>query len=132
MQRRRFLFYFLSALAAYAPSPGCRNKDVLSNSTLQLPRLLSRLTDEETVRQIGKTYRNQVKVEDGQDKLTRLLLQETSVKTLFPTSDAAFVSKFLEEKIQQDFESGRLIVLQGWILSLTEARQCALYSIFSS
>ena len=34
----------------------------------------------------------------------------------------------LNQKIQQDFEAGRTVVVNGWVLSQTEARQCALFS----
>jgi hypothetical protein len=131
MERRKFLYYILGAAAINVPSLSCRDRNVLSNRTLLLPRLLSRLTDEETVRQIGKTYRKQVKAEDDQDTLADRLLEEKSGKTVSQTADASFIRTFLEDKIRQDFESDRIIVLRGWILSLTEARQCALYS-FSS
>jgi hypothetical protein len=31
--------------------------------------------------------------------------------------------------IQRDFAEGRTVLLDGWVLSVTEARQCALYSL---
>jgi hypothetical protein len=34
--------------------------------------------------------------------------------------------------IHDDFEKGRTVVLNGWILSLTEARQCALFSLVTA
>jgi len=34
----------------------------------------------------------------------------------------------LEESIKNDFETGNTVIVDGWILSRTEARQCALLS----
>jgi hypothetical protein len=31
--------------------------------------------------------------------------------------------------VHDDFDAGRTVVLLGWILSATEARQCALFSL---
>jgi len=31
--------------------------------------------------------------------------------------------------VKQDFGNGKIAVVDGWILSVTEARQCALYSL---
>jgi len=32
------------------------------------------------------------------------------------------------DQIRDDFGAGRTVVVDGWLLSVTEARQCALYS----
>ena len=33
------------------------------------------------------------------------------------------------EQVRRDFAEGRTVEVQGWVLSVTEARQCALYSL---
>jgi hypothetical protein len=38
----------------------------------------------------------------------------------------------LENKVENDFKTGKIAVIKGWVLSLTEARQCALFSILQS
>ena len=35
----------------------------------------------------------------------------------------------IEEFVQADFENGETVVVRGWVLSRTEARQCALFSL---
>jgi hypothetical protein len=35
----------------------------------------------------------------------------------------------LGEQARADFEEGRTVVVNGWILSVTEARQCAIFSL---
>jgi len=34
----------------------------------------------------------------------------------------------IDDRIRDDFGAGRTVVVDGWLLSVTEARQCALYS----
>ena len=35
----------------------------------------------------------------------------------------------IDDQIRDDFESGRITVVDGWLLSVTEARQAALFSL---
>lgn len=42
--------------------------------------------------------------------------------------DNTQLAQLLEENIRNDYSSGNIVTLKGWVLSLTEARQCALYS----
>jgi hypothetical protein len=35
----------------------------------------------------------------------------------------------IDHKIKQDFEAGRTVVIKGWVLSQTEALQCALFHL---
>ncbi len=41
-----------------------------------------------------------------------------------------FIStKKIDERIRRDFAESRVVTPAGWVLSRTEARQCALYSL---
>jgi hypothetical protein len=35
----------------------------------------------------------------------------------------------LEMKVQQDFRAQKVLIINGWMVSQTEARQCALLSL---
>jgi len=35
----------------------------------------------------------------------------------------------IDQKIKEDFEKGDVVTVKGWILSVTEARQCALFAL---
>jgi hypothetical protein len=35
----------------------------------------------------------------------------------------------IRSQIQADFAADRTVMLDGWVLSVTEARQCALFSL---
>jgi hypothetical protein len=38
---------------------------------------------------------------------------------------------WVDGKIKSDFETGKTAVIKGWVISETEARQCALYALQS-
>jgi hypothetical protein len=38
----------------------------------------------------------------------------------------------IDRQVTDDFAAGRTAVVDGWVLSVTEARQCALFSLLST
>jgi hypothetical protein len=66
--------------------------------------------------EIGEAYRNAYPGEDDIVQLQNLLWHNN-------------VSIDLDKKILQDFENGNTVQLHGWILSRTEARRYALFSM---
>ena len=96
---------------------------------LALPRLLSHLFSRKVLRALGRTYLKLKPDESNRKMLTRKLFGKTSDMIFSRTVN---VQAQLEEKIKQDFDNGTTIVLNGWILSVTEARQCAYFSILNS
>ncbi|GAA4465490.1 hypothetical protein GCM10023189_46180 [Nibrella saemangeumensis] len=128
MERRHFLRYALVA-ALPAPLLGCGNRHARADRTLQLPQVLSQLTDEATVRRIGKAYRAQVPTEANQETLTDRLLEGSPAALVIRSFGKSMLGPLLDHKIRRDFKEGRIVVLEGWLLSQTEARQCALYSL---
>lgn len=96
---------------------------------LAQPKLLSHLFSRKAIRDLGKTYLELKPDESNCKKLTQELLGESS-DTIF--SSTADVQDQIEEKIKRDFVNGETIVLNGWILSVTEARQCAYFSMLNS
>ena len=89
------------------------------DSLLSQPQSLSLIWDNQTISDIGNRYRSQVPRENKERALVKQLLAET---------DSHNLALSLEEKIKRDFETGKTIMVDGWILSITEARQCALSS----
>jgi hypothetical protein len=94
------------------PWAGCSPFSDPRIKALAHPEFLSHICDEATIKAIGTVYREQTTTEAQQDKLIELLR----------------TSHDLEKDIRDDYSSGRIVILRGWVLSLTEARQCALYS----
>lgn len=88
-----------------------------------------RLCDAPTIQKIGEAYRTKVPAESGKEALTERLLEDSSGNPLSEKTDNTAIHAFLNDKIKQDFEAGRIVTLHGWMLSETEARQCALFSL---
>ena len=82
------------------------------------PDLLDILDDDDAVRAIGHAYRRRFPAHDDAQTLGGMLAEERAER--------------LSTCVQADFAHGRTIQLNGWILSVTEARQCALYSLMVS
>ena len=120
MNRRRFLgVSAASALAGLVGSTrGARAHAAIDLEALAQPALLS-IIGPETVRTIGLRYRARVPAENDLRALHAAILTARP----WPASVAGLV--------EQDFAMGRTIVLQGWVVSVTEARQCALFSLLS-
>lgn len=99
MKRRKFILLSVGAAGAAALPAGCQPGQAM-------PEMLSSLTDKATLRQIGRAYLQQYPAEKSQLKdLAR------------------------NASVQDDFAKGNIVVVKGWVLSVTEARQCALLSL---
>lgn len=88
---------------------------------LARPTALARLWDQATLRELGVAYRRRVPGENTEAVLVRLLAGDPEGT---PPDAAA-----LQAAVERDFAAGRTLLLQGWVLSVTEARQCALLSL---
>ncbi len=89
------------------------------------PEWLSHIWDGTTIGEIGETYRKQFSDENSERKLVKLLSEYVSTETT-TTSDV------LRQQIADDYRKGNTVMVDGWILSRTEARQCALFSLTQS
>lgn len=123
MKRRHFIqSSSAGALGALFILPGVsRALDYPSeDSILSNPDSLTCLHGKTNLDEIGRAYRDQHPHEDDQDVLREKLLS-TLGHDLSPAS--------LKNHISLDFEEGHVVQIKGWVLSITEARQCALHSI---
>jgi hypothetical protein len=129
MKRRTFIIATVAFAAAIAiPSISYHRKHTLPADPLIRPHVLGHFCDGETINEIGINYRAQVPEENKEKKLVELLLTNDKGKKIEPGNSKA-VSELLEQKIQQEFKEGRIVIEDGWVLSETEARQCALFSM---
>ncbi len=130
MKRRNFILVTTAAVLAVASVPAYRYYKKRSKfyNPLIMPDDLSRFCDEKTIREIGTTYRNIMPAENEKKKLTDLLLTGADGK-LTGASDKDAVFELLDKKIRKDFNEYKLQVIKGWVISTTEARQCALFSL---
>ena len=129
MNRRRFLdVTATSALAAGLPASGRATSAnaAFDPRALGQPDLLSMLGPE-AVREIGVRYRELVPAENQMQALHAAILAGRPWSSRVPW----IARPAIVEMVAADFAAGRTIVVQGWVLSATEARQCALRSLLS-
>ena len=122
LDRRRFLH--LSALGAVAAivDSSCSGSNDAADPAVARPQLLSMLGPDE-VRTLGAHYRAATPSENTADALRSALSRGSGFRIPFSRGAS------LDDRIRDDFASGRIAVVDGWILSVTEARQCALFSL---
>jgi hypothetical protein len=129
MKRRAFIGAAVAAVvvvAVPAVFTSCRRKG--RKAPLNMPYVLEKFCDENEIREIGKRYRLQMPMENAKEKLSELLLANKEGKSDRNLSNSA-IDKLLEKKIKEEFSAYKTIIVNGWIISQTEARQCALFSL---
>ncbi len=123
MERR--LFVKLSAFTAMALTlplaSGCRKGP--KEMAVAQPLLFSHIVDSKTINEAGLAYRKTHPSEDSKERLSQLLLSKKM------RLDPDEIEIKLDEKVVADFKQGNTLILKGWVMAITEARQCALYSI---
>jgi len=78
----------------------------------------------ERVREIGVQYRRLVPAENDRIRLRAAILAAGA-------GGWGGRAPSLAAKVRSDFAAGRTLLLNGWVLSATEARQCALFSLLA-
>lgn len=87
------------------------------------------LADCELIRFLGKETTGKL----GRLYCTRYPAEADAEILALPLRNAlAAGADSLADVIAEDFAAGHIVYLDGWVLSRTEARQAALYSIFNS
>jgi hypothetical protein len=115
LDRRQFLQLSALGIVGTFADIGCSTQ---RDRPLDQPLLIATLGPER-VRELGARYRSQTPAEKTADVLRAALTKNR--RPLFAES--------LDKMIEDDFETGRIVIVDGWVLSLTEARQAALYSL---
>ncbi len=122
MKRRNFIVLTAAGTAVIGASYWyLRYYDQKQDGSMAIPESLSYIWDSATIMEIGFNYRKQIPEEDSEQSLVKFLLDDTQ--------DEVSAITALKKRITSDFETENTIQLDGWILSVTEARQCALFSI---
>ena len=122
MKRRKFLWVttVASSLVILYPVSSCDSRQKLNHSAA-IPLTLGHLTSSENISKIGIIYRNLYLKED-ESYLEDQLINDMNL------SKKEIINS-ISEKINQDFIKENILIIDGWVLSKTEAQQCALYSI---
>jgi hypothetical protein len=128
MRRRRFL-QVAAAGALAIGLPGARAGTSRPFHLLADPGLLRLFGSTGHVRAIGVRYRAAFPHEDTPETLAAAILVGRDRTAPTAPLPAARLHDHLERQVRDDFARGATVRLDGWILSRTEARQCALYSM---
>ena len=125
MKRRHFLWISgTGVITAALPFGGCSNTSTSAPTWVYHPHDLSQLCDEATIRSIGQAWLTTIPDENDPEKLlTALTPPEKPQQPVW--------EQWIAQKIHSDFENGKTHIIKGWVLSDTEARQCALFSLQS-
>jgi hypothetical protein len=123
IDRRRFLEVTAAGMVVAVTSWGCAETPEDSRE-LARPALLEMFGPERT-REIGTRYRADFPQEATTAALT------SAISSLRRSGFNRIFSRSIDSLIHDDFEAGRTVLVSGWVLSQTEARQCALYSLFA-
>ena len=122
MKRRNFVLLTGLGISAVAfPTWYYKYRDLEYDQLLTEPVLLSYIWDGSTINEIGVVYREQFSDENSERELVTLLSNDVSADLT--------TTNMLQQQITDDFKAGNTIIISGWVLSKTEARQCALFSL---
>ncbi len=123
MKRRDFILLTSAGVAALAiPTLVYSLHEDPVDRLLFQPQSLANIWDTDTMNTIGLNYMLKVPKENRE----RILVKRLRGKTAGESENLATT---LEQQIHKDFITGNTVMVDGWILSVTEARQCALFSL---
>ena len=130
MKRRTFIFTGVAVAAGIGLSDFflLNNQPKWKKQPLLYPFILSNFLDEESLRAIGNSYRHKRPDENSKVKLLDALTGRMRGNQT-DTNDMANQAMEIEKNVEVDFKSYKLLVIKGWVISETEARQCALLSL---
>lgn len=127
MDRRSFIRLAGATTLGVAAAAGCAGRSPSDARALARPELLVALGDA-PVRAIGARYRAMTAGERDADALRDAIVSSRPFRARL----VGAASPPIAEMIRDDFEHGRTVLVDGWLLSVTEARQCALYSLLAA
>lgn len=128
MKRRNFIVLsVLTAATVSSPFTSCNTSDPELDKTLAVPQTLSLILDAKSIKDIGKSYGKAYP--DGYSKRMLEKQLKENGNTFSAKTPAKDLYLILAKNIQDDFQTGNTLILNGWILSATEARQCAMFSL---
>lgn len=128
MKRRNFIITASTAAIGVPAAYYIKKHYWKSSEAIFIPLVLSSFCDAKTLAEIGMDYRKMVPVENEKQKLTDLILTDNAGIKLV-TSDRSAIEDFINKKNQEEFSVYNTLIIKGWIISVTEARQCALFSL---
>ena len=124
VDRRTFLRLTTAGVMASLASSACVSDEVADPREVAQPGLLGML-GADRVRALGVRYRQMVPKENEEAVLRAAITDGRRRGLRLPWTARPSVA----EQVRDDFAEGQTILVNGWVLSATEARQCALFSL---
>lgn len=124
IDRRQFLRITAAGALTGVTTSACARDEREDAPEVARPALLGML-GADSVRELGVRYRQMVPTENREAALRVAIAAGGQRKPRFPWT----VRPTVAEQIGDDFSERRTVVVNGWVLSATEARQCALFSL---
>jgi hypothetical protein len=133
MKRRNFILLTTAGIVG-AAVPLIHRWEGLSGwgSPFAQPHVLSLITTRKNIKLLGRIYIERFPGESNYNTLFDLLSDKQLNSKLFHESDTDLIRSKLGSKIMDDVHHEKTLILDGWVLSVTEARQCALYYLLQS
>ena len=107
---------------------GC-NPFSKERQSLSQPLALSQFCDEAAIIEIGKAYQAMEPLASDPDKLRKALIADIYGNASSPKDTDAIPVDKINARIRQDYQEQLVVTPAGWIISRTEARQCALFAL---
>ena len=127
IDRRRFLQLTAAGALAGLTGGACASDEAGDTRAVAEPALLGML-GADRVRELGVRYRQTVPEEDREAALRGAITDGGQRGLRFPWTSRPSIAR----QVRDDFAEGRTVLVNGWVLSATEARQCALFSLASA
>jgi len=118
-QIKRRVFLKVSVAGSALAFPGASLLAARSLSVMPPEGLQELFGDESRIRMLGEMY-----LSDNSEERGIGVLQSLTVSVNNPALATAAT--------RRDFELGNVVTVDGWVLSRTEARHCALFSILTT
>jgi hypothetical protein len=132
MTRRRLLQLLVDFLGAVGVAPLAEGAEKLSAhraKNLVASKLTEILPHRDSAAAVGREYLKIAPLEADVSRLIDLIVSPEKSIGAQSRTDAEALAESLRAKQRDDFEQGRTVLIQGWMLSQTEARLCALVSL---
>lgn len=95
------------------------------------PVFLSKVCDDATLRGLGEGWLREHDGERDHAVLARYIYGVSDTSDAHHRESSSSRAR-VRMAVRDDFAKGRTVILDGWVLSVTEARQCALFSILNT
>jgi hypothetical protein len=130
MNRRDFTWLSAGIAATFIfPSLHCNPAIPEPDEKSIIPTELSGVLDRKELKEIGNAYRKLNTKESSLKDITNALFDADREASYDGNGDDKSIKAFLSARIKNDFVNENTVEINGWILSVTEARQCAYLSL---